>query len=177
MPWWSPTSARRRPPSKPPPRSSAPTRCWRRSFWAFVRARSGRRPHDLSLVRGADSAACGKQGDGTSHPPGLCGLPAALSQAPPACAQDRDGGGAAVPPLPVRHRRHGDAALAFHPFDLRRVAPRVQRRRTCAGAGGVFADSLGLFEGMADRERVAILLDLLGRKVRILLDEGAITAA
>ena len=42
---------------------------------------------------------------------------------------------------------------------------------------GVFADSLGLFEGMADRERVAILLDLLGRKVRILLDEGAITAA
>ena len=42
---------------------------------------------------------------------------------------------------------------------------------------GVFADNLGLFEGMADRERVAILLDLLGRKVRILLDEGAITAA
>jgi transcriptional antiterminator RfaH len=42
---------------------------------------------------------------------------------------------------------------------------------------GVFADSLGLFEGMADRERVAILLDLLGRKVRILLDESAITAA
>jgi transcriptional antiterminator RfaH len=42
---------------------------------------------------------------------------------------------------------------------------------------GVFADSLGLFEGMADRERVAILLDLLGRKVRILLDEGAIAPA
>jgi transcriptional antiterminator RfaH len=42
---------------------------------------------------------------------------------------------------------------------------------------GVFADNLGLFEGMADKERVAILLDLLGRKVRILLDEGAITAA
>jgi transcriptional antiterminator RfaH len=42
---------------------------------------------------------------------------------------------------------------------------------------GVFADSLGLFEGMADRERVAILLDLLGRKVRILLDENAIRAA
>jgi transcriptional antiterminator RfaH len=42
---------------------------------------------------------------------------------------------------------------------------------------GIFTDRLGLFEGMADRERVAILLDLLGRKVRILLDEGAITAA
>jgi transcriptional antiterminator RfaH len=42
---------------------------------------------------------------------------------------------------------------------------------------GIFTDTLGLFEGMADRDRVAILLDLLGRKVRILLDEGAITAA
>ena len=42
---------------------------------------------------------------------------------------------------------------------------------------GVFADTLGLYEGMADRERVAILLDLLGRKVRVLLDEGAIAAA
>ena len=42
---------------------------------------------------------------------------------------------------------------------------------------GVFADTLGLFDGMADRDRVAILLDLLGRKVRVLLDEGAIAAA
>jgi hypothetical protein len=42
---------------------------------------------------------------------------------------------------------------------------------------GVFADSRGLFEGMADWERVAILLDPLGRKVKVLLDEGAIAAA
>jgi transcriptional antiterminator RfaH len=42
---------------------------------------------------------------------------------------------------------------------------------------GIFTDTLGLFEGTTDRDRVAILLDLLGRKVRILLDEGAITAA
>jgi hypothetical protein len=32
------------------------------------------------------------------------------------------------------------------------------------------------FEGMADRERVASWLDLLGRKVRVLLDEGAVAA-
>src|SRR5215471_3544035 len=29
---------------------------------------------------------------------------------------------------------------------------------------GAFADCLGLFEGLSDRERVTILLDLLGRK-------------
>ena len=32
---------------------------------------------------------------------------------------------------------------------------------------GVFADCLGLFDGMKDSERVAVLLDLLGRKVRL----------
>src|SRR5580700_10845611 len=36
---------------------------------------------------------------------------------------------------------------------------------------GVFSDCLGLFDGMSDRDRVAILLDLLGRKVRVVLDE------
>jgi transcriptional antiterminator RfaH len=42
---------------------------------------------------------------------------------------------------------------------------------------GVFDACLGLFEGMADRERVAILLDLLGRKVRVILDGDAVAAA
>jgi transcriptional antiterminator RfaH len=42
---------------------------------------------------------------------------------------------------------------------------------------GVFCDSLGLFESMGDRERVAILLELLGRKVRVLLDEEYVVAA
>ena len=44
-------------------------------------------------------------------------------------------------------------------------------------AHGIFSASLGLFEGMTDRERVAILLDLLGRKVRVVLDGDAIAAA
>ena len=42
---------------------------------------------------------------------------------------------------------------------------------------GVFEASLGLFEGMADRERVAVLLDLLGRKVRVVMDGASVAAA
>lgn len=42
---------------------------------------------------------------------------------------------------------------------------------------GAFADSLGLFEGTSDRDRVAILLDFLGRKVRVSLDAELIAAA
>jgi transcriptional antiterminator RfaH len=44
-------------------------------------------------------------------------------------------------------------------------------------AEGVFCDCLGLFEGLSDSDRVAILLDLLGRKVRVVLDEGFVVAA
>jgi transcriptional antiterminator RfaH len=42
---------------------------------------------------------------------------------------------------------------------------------------GVFGDSFGLFERVADRDRVAILLDLLGRKVRVVLDRESVVAA
>jgi transcriptional antiterminator RfaH len=42
---------------------------------------------------------------------------------------------------------------------------------------GVFSTCLGIFEGMTDSERVAILLDLLGRKVRVVLDVECVTAA
>ena len=42
---------------------------------------------------------------------------------------------------------------------------------------GVFSDSVGSFERMTDRDRVAILLDLLGRKVRIVLDRESVAAA
>jgi transcriptional antiterminator RfaH len=41
---------------------------------------------------------------------------------------------------------------------------------------GVFADCLGLFDGMKDSDRVAVLLDLLGRKVRLVLDEFSVAA-
>jgi transcriptional antiterminator RfaH len=42
---------------------------------------------------------------------------------------------------------------------------------------GPFSDNLGLFDGMGDRDRVAILLDLLGRKVRVSLDADMVAAA
>jgi transcriptional antiterminator RfaH len=42
---------------------------------------------------------------------------------------------------------------------------------------GVFDSCLGLFEGLTDGERVAILLDLLGRKVRVFIDADFVTAA
>jgi transcriptional antiterminator RfaH len=42
---------------------------------------------------------------------------------------------------------------------------------------GIFSDCLGLYDGMPDRDRVAVLLDLLGRKVRVLLNAEAVTAA
>ena len=42
---------------------------------------------------------------------------------------------------------------------------------------GIFSDCLGLYDGMPDRDRVAVLLDLLGRKVRVLLDADAVAAA
>ena len=57
-----------------------------------------------------------------------------------------------------------------------------QRPKIALGAkvrvlAGVFAENLGLFDGMADRDRVAVLLDLLGRKVRVTLDADMVAVA
>ena len=43
--------------------------------------------------------------------------------------------------------------------------------------GGAFEESLGLFETIRDEDRVTILLDMLGRKVRVTIDAGLIAAA
>lgn len=42
---------------------------------------------------------------------------------------------------------------------------------------GAFASCLGLYDGMQDGERLAVLLELLGRKVRIFLDPESVVAA
>ncbi len=42
---------------------------------------------------------------------------------------------------------------------------------------GVLTDYLGLVEGVSDRDRIVILLDMLGRKVRVVLDEDSLIAA
>jgi transcriptional antiterminator RfaH len=43
--------------------------------------------------------------------------------------------------------------------------------------GGAFTDAAGFFEGLADHDRVSILLDMLGRKVRVLLGVESVAAA
>lgn len=43
--------------------------------------------------------------------------------------------------------------------------------------GGSFASMLGLVEGLSDRDRVSILVDLLGRKVRVTLDAPGLEKA
>jgi transcriptional antiterminator RfaH len=42
---------------------------------------------------------------------------------------------------------------------------------------GAFCDCIGLYNGMSDRDRITILLDLLGRKVRVLVDAESVAAA
>lgn len=42
---------------------------------------------------------------------------------------------------------------------------------------GALTDCAGLFDGMTDHDRVAILLDMLGRKVRVHLDIDRVVAA
>lgn len=58
-----------------------------------------------------------------------------------------------------------DSKPAFSPGDKVRVL------------AGTFMDSAGLFNGLADHDRVSILLDMLGRKVRVLLDADMVAAA
>jgi transcriptional antiterminator RfaH len=58
-----------------------------------------------------------------------------------------------------------DVKPAFAPGDKVRVL------------AGAFMDNAGLFNGMADHDRVSILLDMLGRKVRVLLDADMVAAA
>jgi transcriptional antiterminator RfaH len=55
--------------------------------------------------------------------------------------------------------------------------PRFARGDKIRVLDGVFSTCFGLFEGMHDDERVAILLDLLGRKVRVVLAADFVTAA
>jgi len=68
--------------------------------------------------------------------------------------------------------RHNDAGLIQ--LDLRPTFRPGDNIRVTEGA---FRDCFGLYQGMTDRQRVAILLDLLGQKVRVVLDSDAIALA
>ncbi len=54
--------------------------------------------------------------------------------------------------------------------------PRFRQGDRVEVTNGAFADCMGLYEGLAGKDRVAILLDLLCRKVRVILDQSAVRA-
>lgn len=80
---------------------------------------------------------------------------------------------ASVPDLVVESLKRREGEDGFVQLAPRRFAPGARVQIT----DGAFASCLGLFEGMRDDERVTVLLDLLGRKVRVLIDELSLTAA
>ena len=55
--------------------------------------------------------------------------------------------------------------------------PRFARGDLVKILDGVFSACLGSFEGITEKERVAILLDLLGRKVKVVMDQESVAAA
>lgn len=81
---------------------------------------------------------------------------------------------AAVPAGVIGALRAREDDKGFVKLDRRSAFAPGDKVRVLAGA---FTDSLGLFEGLGDRERVSILLDLLGRKVRVMLDADLVAAA
>jgi len=81
---------------------------------------------------------------------------------------------AAVPQHVIDALKRREDAGGFVQLDRR---PRFAPGDKIRVVGGAFCDSVGLYEGLSSRERVAILLELLGRKVRIVLDSETIEAA
>jgi transcriptional antiterminator RfaH len=81
---------------------------------------------------------------------------------------------AAVPDAVVEALKSREDSGGFIKLDYRPQFRPGEKIRVLEGA---FSSCLGLFEGMAERERVAILLDLLGRKVRVVLDSDLVAAA
>jgi transcriptional antiterminator RfaH len=71
----------------------------------------------------------------------------------------------------IQSRENGSG---YVPFDDRPKFGAGDQVRVLEGA---YYDCLGIYAGMPDRDRVEILLDLLGRKVRVLLGAEAIAAA
>jgi transcriptional antiterminator RfaH len=81
---------------------------------------------------------------------------------------------AAVPALIIDEIRRREDERGFVRLD---PAPRFAPGDKVRVVGGALADCLGLFQDMADRERVTVLIDLLGRKVKVTLDAATLDAA
>ena len=81
---------------------------------------------------------------------------------------------AALPEGVVRALKAREDDRGFVKLDERPAFAPGDKLRVLAGA---FMDNVCLFNGMADHDRVSILLDMLGRKVRVLLDADLVVAA
>src|SRR5579863_7725014 len=81
---------------------------------------------------------------------------------------------AAVPEGVVGALKAREDAKGFVGMDARPAFAPGDKVRVLAGA---FMDNAGLFNGMADHDRISILLDMLGRKVRVVLDADLVAAA
>ena len=81
---------------------------------------------------------------------------------------------APVPTGVIEALRTREDEQGFFLFDRR---PRFAPGDSVRIVDGAFAACFGLFEGLKDGERVAVLLDLLGRKVRVVLDDLSVAAA
>jgi transcriptional antiterminator RfaH len=81
---------------------------------------------------------------------------------------------AAVPDgvIPALKAREDDKG--FVKMDVRSNFSPGDKVRVLAGA---FMDNAGLFDSFSDHDRVSILLDMLGRKVRVLLNADLVAAA
>lgn len=80
---------------------------------------------------------------------------------------------ASVPDRVISDLRGREDERGFVRLDLR---PRFVPGDKIRVVDGAFSACLGLFDGMADRERVAILIELLGRKVRVVLNGKSVAA-
>jgi transcriptional antiterminator RfaH len=81
---------------------------------------------------------------------------------------------AAVPDGVVSALKARQDANGFVKMDARPNFAPGDKVRVLAGA---FMDNAGLFNGLADHDRVSILLNMLGRQVRVLLDADMVAAA
>lgn len=81
---------------------------------------------------------------------------------------------ATVPEGVVRALKSREDAKGFIQMDAKPAFAPGDKVRVLAGA---FMDNAGLFSGLADHDRVSILLDMLGRKVRVLIDADMVAAA
>ena len=84
-------------------------------------------------------------------------------------------------PRYLRRRRHARkidtvAAPLFPSYLFVAVDTLTQRWRSIR-TDGVFTGCLGICDGMTDMERVAVLLELLGRKVRVVMDADLVAVA